>query len=206
MLKNILKARNGNRENPDSLWKSTATWIWKEGITPTKSMDWSSSKRNGKFGWWTRNEVRTSLSLSSENKSRSRRMTIYMPWRGKLHSKICSVKYLCGNRGIKVLWADYWSRFKTERIKRIHLQKKKNFKILKQRAAQRYRTFLANPWLSRVREKCLAAIRDCRLWHRIPKVILDTSLRAQQLKKDLPQLSSETRELLFSRIRVLNLR
>ena len=76
------------------------------------------------------------------------------------------------------------------------------FAILTQRAAQRYRTFPDNQQLFQVQEKCLAAILECRLPHGTPQVHQDTSLRAQQLQKDLPQLFSETRELRFLRILV----
>ena len=58
-------------------------------------------------------------------------------------------------------------------------------------AAQRYGTFPDNQQLFRVPEKCLAAFLDCRLPHGIAQVHQDSSLRAQQLEKDLPSPATE---------------
>ena len=41
----------------------------------------------------------------------------------------------------------------------------------------------------------MAAVLDCRRQHGIPQVSLETFLGTQQLKKDLPQLSSKIREI-----------
>ena len=41
----------------------------------------------------------------------------------------------------------------------------------------------------------MAAVLDCRRQHGIPQVSQETFLGTQQLKKDLPQLSSKVREI-----------
>ena len=72
---------------------------------------------------------------------------------------------------------------------------RENFTILTQRAGLVDPTFLANPGLFRVQEKCSAAILVCRQNHGILSVLRETFLKAYLLEKDHPQLSSKIREI-----------
>ena len=88
-------------------WESWANWMSKEGITPSESMGWSSSKRKDQFVWRTGNEEPNSSRKSGQNESRNRKIMKILLWGRNSRQKIAiSGNCLYDKRKIQILWVD----------------------------------------------------------------------------------------------------
>ena len=92
----------------------------------------------------------------------------------------------CIKREIVRLWVNWWLRFGNYRSEQILCHMPENFTILNQEAALERPTFPIRPLLFWVPELGRAAILDCRVIHKMVRVLQGTFLNDHLLKKGYP--------------------